>query len=34
VLAELYNPKQNVRHRLVVRPGNEASIVPFEELTN
>ena len=34
VLAELYNPKQNVRHRLIVRPGNEASIVPFEELTN
>jgi hypothetical protein len=32
VLAELYNPRQNVRHRLVVRPGNEATIVPFEEL--
>ena len=32
VLAELYNPRQDVRHRLVVRPGNEATIVPFEEL--
>ena len=32
VLAELYNPRQNVRHRLVVRPGNETTIVPFEEL--
>ena len=32
VLAELYNPQQNVRHRLVVRPGNEATIVPFENL--
>jgi len=34
VLAELYNPQQNVRHRLLVRPGNEATIVPFEELNN
>jgi len=34
VLAELYNPQQNIRHRLVVRPGNESSIVPFEELNN
>ena len=32
VLAELYNPRENVRHRLLVRPGNESSIVPFEEL--
>ena len=32
VLAELYNPAQGVRHRLVVRPGNEQSITPFEEL--
>lgn len=32
VLAELYNPAQNVRHRLLVRPGNEATITPFEEL--
>lgn len=34
VLAELYNPQQNIRHRLVVRPGNESTIVPFEELNN
>ena len=34
VLAEFYNPQQNVRHRLLVRPGNEATIVPFEELNN
>lgn len=34
VLAELYNPQQNVRHRLLVRPGNEATIQPFEELNN
>ncbi|MEO0477492.1 MAG: hypothetical protein AAF085_16230 [Planctomycetota bacterium] len=32
VLAELYNPQQNIRHRLLVRPGNEATIVPFEEI--
>ena len=34
VLAELYNPVENVRHRLLVRPGNESSIIPFEELNN
>lgn len=34
VLAELYNPAEGVRHRLLVRPGNESSIVPFEELGN
>jgi len=34
VLAELYNPAEGVRHRLIVRPGNEASIVPFEDLNN
>lgn len=32
VLAELYNPAEGVRHRLVVRPGNEQSITPFEDL--
>ena len=32
VLAELYNPAEGVRHRLLVRPGNEASILPFETL--
>lgn len=34
VLAELYNPRQNIRHRLLVRPGNEATIQPFEQLNN
>ncbi|MEM6259360.1 MAG: hypothetical protein AAGI37_13835 [Planctomycetota bacterium] len=34
VLAELYNPQQNVRYRLLVRPGNETTIQPFEELNN
>lgn len=32
VLAEFYNPQQNIRHRLLVRPGNETTIQPFEEL--
>lgn len=32
VLAELFNPASGVKHRLIVRPGNEASIVPFETL--
>jgi len=32
VLAELYNPSLGVKHRLLVRPGNEASIVPFETI--
>lgn len=32
VLAELYNPASGVKHRLLVRPGNESSIVPFETL--
>jgi len=32
VLAELYNPAEGVRHRLVIRPGNESSIMPFEVL--
>ena len=32
VLAELYDPRENLRHRLVVRPGNQESIIPFEEL--
>ncbi len=32
VLAELYNPAGNVRHRLLVRPGNEETIIPFEDL--
>lgn len=32
VLAEFYNPTENVRHRLLVRPGNEESILPFEDL--
>lgn len=32
VLAEFYNPVENVRHRLLVRPGDESNILPFEEL--
>lgn len=32
VLAELYNPAEGVRHRLIVRPGNEETINPFEEV--
>lgn len=32
VLAELYNPSLGVKHRLLVRPGNESSIVPFETI--
>lgn len=32
VLAELYNPAENTRHRLLVRPGDEANVLPFEEL--
>lgn len=32
VLAEFYNPAENVRHRLLVRPGNEVNILPFEEI--
>ncbi|XAM00040.1 hypothetical protein OT109_01370 [Phycisphaeraceae bacterium D3-23] len=32
VLAELYNPATGVKHRLLVRPGNEESILPFEAL--
>lgn len=31
VLAELYNPAEDVRHRLLVRPGNQADILPFED---
>lgn len=34
VLAEFYNPVDKVRHRLVVRPGNEADIQPFEDFNN
>ena len=32
VLAELYNPSLGVKHRLLVRPGNESNILPFETL--
>lgn len=32
VLAELYNPATGLKHRLIVRPGNEESILPFETL--
>lgn len=32
VLAELYDPQNKTRHRLLVRPGNETTITPFEEL--
>ncbi|MEM9414751.1 MAG: hypothetical protein AAGA29_04645 [Planctomycetota bacterium] len=32
VLAELYNPALGIKHRLLVRPGNEESILPFETL--
>ncbi|MFI4861456.1 MAG: hypothetical protein ACIAXF_12345 [Phycisphaerales bacterium JB063] len=32
VLAELYNPALNIKHRLLVRPGNEENILPFETL--
>lgn len=32
VLAELYNPAENIRHRLLVRPGNEENILPFENI--
>jgi hypothetical protein len=34
VLAELYDPEKRARYRLLVRPGNEADILPFEELNN
>ncbi|MGB0767168.1 MAG: hypothetical protein ACPGYV_05620 [Phycisphaeraceae bacterium] len=34
VLAEFYDPRTNIRHRLLVRPGNASTIVPFEELNN
>lgn len=32
VLAEFYDPVEEVRHRLLVRPGNEAQILPYEDL--
>ena len=32
VLAEFYDPANNLRHRLLVRPGNQDDILPFEEL--
>jgi len=32
VLAEFYDPAEQVRHRLLVRPGNEAQILPYEDL--
>ncbi|MFN3165985.1 MAG: hypothetical protein ACE37H_02860 [Phycisphaeraceae bacterium] len=34
VLAELYDPATQRRHRLLVRPGNEADILPFEDFNN
>jgi len=32
VLAELYDPRHNLRYRLLVRPGEDSNILPFEEL--
>ena len=32
VLAEFYNPAENIRHRLLVRPDEKTNILPFEEV--